>query len=218
MGVDFNPYLSRVLHDVKQHWYELIPKSAGQQRGKVVLRFAILKDGSVAGLQIEGSSGDIAMDRPAYGSIAGSNPFPPLPTEFKGPYIGLRFSFYYNVDPTDGNQGSRSDSVQSTGRSAGDDGAFAISPSGPMNVTAGSAQQFSATASSAQAVTWTLGGIACAKSDCGSISPSGGYTAPVKVPDPPDITVTATQTSAPFKSVSVRITIIAPSAGKELSP
>jgi len=102
MGVDFNPYLSRVLHDVKQHWYELIPESAGMKRGKVVLRFAILKDGSVAGLQIEGSSGDISLDRPAYGSITGSNPFPPLPREFNGPYLGLRFSYYYNIEAEGG--------------------------------------------------------------------------------------------------------------------
>ena len=98
MGVDFNPYLSRVLHDVKQHWYELIPESAGMKRGKVVLEFAILKDGSVAGLKIVGTSGDTALDRPAYGSITGSNPFPPLPREFNGPYLGLRFSYYYNIE------------------------------------------------------------------------------------------------------------------------
>ena len=102
MGVDFNPYLRRVLAEVKQHWYELIPESAGMKRGKVVLRFAILKDGSVAGLQIEGSSGDSALDRPAYGSITGSNPFPPLPTEFTGPYLGLRFSYYYNIEAEGG--------------------------------------------------------------------------------------------------------------------
>jgi len=98
MGVDFNPYLSRVLHEVKEHWYQLIPESAGFKRGKVVLEFAILQDGSVAGLKIVGPSGDIALDRPAYGSITGSNPFPPLPKEFTGPYLGLRFSYYYNIE------------------------------------------------------------------------------------------------------------------------
>ena len=44
------------------------------------------------------SSGDVALDRPAYGSITGSNPFPPLPKEFTGPYLGLRFSYYYNME------------------------------------------------------------------------------------------------------------------------
>lgn len=101
MGVDFNPYLSRVLRDVRQHWYEIIPESASMKRGKVILEFAILKDGSVAGLRYDMGSGDVALDRAAYGSIIGSNPFPPLPREFTGPYLGLRFSYYYNME-TDG--------------------------------------------------------------------------------------------------------------------
>src|SRR4029077_19204474 len=101
MGVDFNPYLARVLHDVKQNWYALIQESASWKKGRVVLEFYIMKDGSVAGLKVVGSSGDVAMDRPAYGSITGSNPLPPLPIEFTGPYLGLRFSYYYNLGLTD---------------------------------------------------------------------------------------------------------------------
>lgn len=98
MGVDFNPYLTRLLREVKEHWYQLIPESAEMKRGKVVLQFVIQPDGSVAGLQVVSTSGDIALDRPAYGSITGSNPFPPLPKEFTGPYLGLRFSYYYNME------------------------------------------------------------------------------------------------------------------------
>lgn len=98
MGVDFNPYLTRLLREVKEHWYQLIPESAEMKRGKVVIQFVIQPDGSVAGLQVISSSGDVALDRPAYGSITGSNPFPPLPKEFTGPYLGLRFSYYYNIE------------------------------------------------------------------------------------------------------------------------
>jgi TonB family protein len=98
-GVDFNPYLSRVIDTVKEVWYRLIPESLATKQGKVVLEFTILKDGSVAGLKVVKSSGEIALDRPAYGSITSSSPFPPLPSEFTGPYLGLRFSFYYNLAP-----------------------------------------------------------------------------------------------------------------------
>jgi TonB family protein len=103
MGVDFNPYLARVLHDVKQQWYALIPESVWSKKGRVVIQFFIMKDGSVRGLETVSSSRDAAMDRPAYGSITGSNPFPPLPKEFPGPYLGLRFSYYYNLN-TDGSE------------------------------------------------------------------------------------------------------------------
>jgi hypothetical protein len=44
------------------------------------------------------SSGDVALDRPAYGSITASDPFPPLPPEFTGPYLELRIRFYYCGD------------------------------------------------------------------------------------------------------------------------
>ncbi len=104
MGVDFGPYLARVLHDVRENWYRIIPESARaplMKKGKVSIEFAILKNGQVAGLQIVGSSGDVALDRAAYGGITASKPFPPLPTEFGGQYLALRFHFYYNPEKSD---------------------------------------------------------------------------------------------------------------------
>lgn len=104
MGVDFGPYLARVLHDVRENWYQIIPEVARpplMKRGKVSIEFAILKNGRVAGLRIVSPSGDVSLDRAAYGGISGSNPFPPLPNEFKGDYLALRFHFFYNPDKHD---------------------------------------------------------------------------------------------------------------------
>jgi len=101
MGVDFGPYLQRVLHDVREHWYEIIPESAMApllKKGEVSIEFVILKDGKIAGMRYVSGSGDVALDRAAYGGITASNPFPPLPAEFGGQYLGLRFTFYYNPD------------------------------------------------------------------------------------------------------------------------
>ncbi len=101
MGVDFGPYLQRVLHDVRLNWYNLIPEVARpplMKRGKVSIEFAILKDGSVAGMKLDGPSGDVSLDRAAWGGITASNPFPPLPNEFGGQYLALVFHFYYNPD------------------------------------------------------------------------------------------------------------------------
>ena len=99
MGVDFGPYLNRVLHDVRQNWYQLIPESASFKKGWVTIDFYILKDGTVQGLRVVDSSGDVTLERPAYGSIKGSDPFQQLPREFPGPYLGLRFRFFYNLNP-----------------------------------------------------------------------------------------------------------------------
>jgi TonB family protein len=99
MGVDFGPYLNRVVHDVRELWYQLIPESSSFKKGWVTIEFDILKDGSVQGLRVVDPSGDVTLDRPAYGSIKGSDPFQPLPREFPGPYLGLRFRFFYNLNP-----------------------------------------------------------------------------------------------------------------------
>jgi TonB family protein len=102
MGVDFGPYLQRVLHDVKENWYRVIPESAEppiSKKGKVAIQFLILKNGTVGGMKLEGASGDIALDRAAWAGITGSNPFPPLPSEFPGQYLGLRIYFFYNPAP-----------------------------------------------------------------------------------------------------------------------
>src|ERR1017187_9924431 len=100
-GVDFGPYLQRILQDVKENWYHLIPESAEMKKGKLAIEFAITKDGKVADMRLIATSGDVALDRPAWGSITASNPFPPLPSEFTGPYLALRFRFYYNPDKAD---------------------------------------------------------------------------------------------------------------------
>lgn len=100
-GVDFGPYLQRILQDVRENWYHLIPESAEMKKGKLAIEFAITKDGKVADMRLVASSGDTALDRPAWGSITASNPFPPLPSDFTGPYLALRFRFYYNPDKAD---------------------------------------------------------------------------------------------------------------------
>jgi TonB family protein len=100
-GVDFGPYLQRIVQDVRENWYHLIPESAEMKKGKLAIEFAITKDGRVADMRLVAPSGDVALDRPAWGSITASNPFPPLPREFNGPYLALRFRFYYNPDKAD---------------------------------------------------------------------------------------------------------------------
>ncbi len=100
-GVDFGPYLQRILQEVREHWYQAIPESAAMKKGKLQIEFAISKDGRVADMRLTYPSGDVALDRAAWAGISASNPFPPLPTEFTGPYLALRFRFYYNPDKAD---------------------------------------------------------------------------------------------------------------------
>src|SRR5262249_6607077 len=49
MGVDFGPYLQRVVENVRRNWYNLIPEVARppiMKQGKLAIEFAIKKDGN----------------------------------------------------------------------------------------------------------------------------------------------------------------------------
>jgi TonB family protein len=101
-GVDFNDYLRRVYIAVRNNWYAVMPASVqlGDQ-GVVSLQFKIMRNGGVPDgepVQVF-SSGKEPLDRAAFSSIRASNPFPQLPPQFKGPYIELRFTYYYNLRP-----------------------------------------------------------------------------------------------------------------------
>jgi TonB family protein len=102
MGVDFGPYMRRVIEATKRSWYPIIPESARpplDKQGRVGIRFKILPDGSVKEMILEFPSGDVSLDRAAWGGITGASPYPPLPKDFKGPFLELRFGFFYNLDP-----------------------------------------------------------------------------------------------------------------------
>ena len=96
--MDFGPYVQRMLSDVKYHWFKLIPESDEMKQSKLAIEFAISKEGRVANMCLLAISGDVARDRAAWNGITSSNPFPPLPTDFTGPYLGLRIRSYASVE------------------------------------------------------------------------------------------------------------------------
>jgi len=99
-GVDFGPYLARVVYIVRRNWYSVIPESARLgEKGRVGIVFEILKDGAVPQLRLVASSGSDPLDRAALAAITSSRPFPPLPDEFTGNHLVLQFIFLYNLSP-----------------------------------------------------------------------------------------------------------------------
>jgi TonB family protein len=99
-GVDFKPYLAQVLALVRRNWFAIIPESARRgSRGLTVLEFEIDRNGGVPKLVIATTSGSRILDNAAVAAISATNAehFPPLPQEFKGLAIRLRFAFKYNV-------------------------------------------------------------------------------------------------------------------------
>jgi len=98
-GVDFGPYLARIIQIVRTNWLALIPISAQYDRGRAAIVFRIGKDGSLEGERTVSGSGLDALDRAAFNGIHASAPFPPLPAEFTGDHLDLQFIFFYNLIP-----------------------------------------------------------------------------------------------------------------------
>jgi len=98
LGVDFRPYLSQILATIRRNWDAVYPQSARMgRRGKVGLVFIISKAGRVDKVTWAYQSGAEALDRAAVAAISASNPFPPLPAEFKGDRVVLQLNFAYNM-------------------------------------------------------------------------------------------------------------------------
>lgn len=99
-GVDFNAYIARVKRDLRRNWIPLIPEEAAppiSKRGITRIRFSILPGGEIGAMTLEGGSGDIAIDKAAWGAIISEGQFPPLPKEYHGPQLELRFWFFLNT-------------------------------------------------------------------------------------------------------------------------
>jgi TonB family protein len=102
MGVDFGPYMKRLKFTVENNWKP--PESALppiMRKGLVIIEFSITKDGRVMGMKLVGKSGDVALDRAAWGAITAAIPLPSLPKDFAGDYLTIRGFFYYNPDKND---------------------------------------------------------------------------------------------------------------------
>jgi outer membrane biosynthesis protein TonB len=102
MGVDFNPYLQKIIREIYYTWLPLIPEEARpplNKQGETQIRFTILPDGTIGGMTLESSSHDDAINRSSWGSITGVGKFPPLPKEFHGPNLELRIHYLVNKEP-----------------------------------------------------------------------------------------------------------------------
>jgi TonB family protein len=198
MGVDFKPYLSEVvLPTIRKNWYNLIPEEARaplMKKGRLAIEFAILKNGTVAGMKFASTSGDVPLDRAAWGGISASNPFPPLPSEFGGQYLGLRITFSYNFK-TSSKSGIKVSISQPDGLKV---------PIGGFEVV-----EATVTGSTNSAVKWSIAGVGCSGSACGVMS-GDLYLAPKVLPSSSSVILTATSQADSTASASITVQLVKP--------
>ncbi len=99
---DWDPsaYMRRLHNDIQRNWDPLIPQEVQaplMKKGIVGIRFIIARDGQIADIKLETTSGDVSLDKAAWYAITSEGQFPPLPKEFKGPQLELRVGFFYNT-------------------------------------------------------------------------------------------------------------------------
>ena len=101
-GVDFQPYLQKILREIYETWLPLIPEEARpplNKQGEALIRFTIMPDGTIgANMSLDGSTHDDAINKSCWGSITGVGQFPPLPKQFHGPSLELRIHYLVNKE------------------------------------------------------------------------------------------------------------------------
>jgi TonB family protein len=96
-GYDFTNYLKLMADQTRAKWYAGMPDAARQgQKGRVVVVFTVLRDGTAPDLRIVAGSGTQSLDEAATAAIQSASPFPQLPAAFNDNQIVVQFAFLYN--------------------------------------------------------------------------------------------------------------------------
>lgn len=99
-GSDFEYawYRATIMSKLKESWIRPVTQLAGNETLQCTISFNILRNGSIADLNVEQSSGYPALDRSAARAVQDSSPLPPLPYQFKEPFLKARFIFELNPE------------------------------------------------------------------------------------------------------------------------
>jgi TonB family protein len=98
VGYDWGAYAAEMIRKIKRNWD--VPSLARYGiKGKLSIRFYILKDGRVELEKVIASSGIPPFDNAAFQAIALSSAFKPLPADLGHDREGVTVTFFYNIRP-----------------------------------------------------------------------------------------------------------------------
>jgi len=90
-------YLSNMTSIFGRNWARPIKPDLDRTL-RAVVHFRVLKDGTLAEIEMEQSSGDAVLDRSALRAVQDSNPLPPLPYQYGKDSLGVHFFFDLKPD------------------------------------------------------------------------------------------------------------------------
>jgi TonB family protein len=100
VGYDWGAYAAEMIRKIKRNWD--VPALARYGvKGRITIRFYILKDGRVEAETILSSSGHPPFDNASFQAIARSSAFRPLPSDLGHDREGVTVTFFYNMRPED---------------------------------------------------------------------------------------------------------------------
>lgn len=93
VGFPFSYYLQIISDRITSQWFTALVDTGVGGQYQTQVYFRIYKNGQVSDLKVDISSGVQAFDLSALRAIQNSSPFPPLPSEYDGQYLGITLIF-----------------------------------------------------------------------------------------------------------------------------
>ena len=86
-------YVAAVQSRVSMNWLQSSIDPSIQFAPRTVVTFQIMRDGSIANIQIERSSGNSSVDTSVVRAVQGASKVQPLPNEYSGNFVNVEFYF-----------------------------------------------------------------------------------------------------------------------------
>ncbi len=96
-GIDFGPWLRRFKNQVERNW--IVPPAAMSLRGRVVIQFYVLRNGTIVDLRVVQPASVPALTSAALSALKLSNPTAPLPPDYPVDRVLFTVTFHYNDPP-----------------------------------------------------------------------------------------------------------------------
>ncbi|MCP5103624.1 MAG: TonB C-terminal domain-containing protein [bacterium] len=88
-------YISTLRGKISASWYSSLVSPGLKGKYVAVVYFRITRSGRVSQLDLESKSGNNSLDLSALRAIRAAAPFPQLPPDFPGQYLGVHFEFVW---------------------------------------------------------------------------------------------------------------------------
>jgi len=95
-GDRYGTYVNAITRAISSNWLKSMVDARVQKAPRVYLTFTIARDGRISNVEVQQSSGIPSLDRSAQRAVLASDPLPPLPSDYRGSDINVRFYFEFS--------------------------------------------------------------------------------------------------------------------------